>query len=404
LTNISFNCDLGEGIGNDALIMPYLSACSIACGGHFGTDTTIQKAVELAIKHKVKIGAHPSYPDKTNFGRQSLNISANDLQQRLREQLNLFNSILLKNEVNLHHIKAHGALYNDIAKNKKLALTFLEAISTYKNQCVLFVPNQSVIKELAIQQGFQIVLEAFADRNYTDDLQLVSRSQTNAIIYKPQSVIAHVTEMVNTKHLTTISGKKIPVHAETFCIHGDHENAVDIARELYHTFNTKSKKLSNIQLAYKAFGTNAVLIEWLPQKISTEVLQDIQHFQKIIETKLGTYVIECIPAYASLTVLYKNISFEALVSILKTSYQKNKKDDSIENNNIWHLPVCYHHSLGFDLSAYAKKIMLSVTLYYLLFRFFTRLFIFGWVGRTFISPQKIKTIVKSTKRVSWSWR
>lgn len=241
--NISFNCDLGEGIGNDALIMPYLSACSVACGGHFGNASTIQTAVELALRHKVKIGAHPSYPDTISFGRQRLSISSNALQLSLRAQLSLFNKVLLKNNTKLHHIKAHGALYNDIAKNGKLALTFLEAISAYKNQCVLFVPGQSVIKDLAIQQGFLITLEAFADRNYTDDLQLVSRKQTNAIIHEPKSVVAHVAEMINTNHLTTITGKKISIQAETFCIHGDHKNAVAIARLLYQTFNKKTPKI-----------------------------------------------------------------------------------------------------------------------------------------------------------------
>jgi len=241
--NISFNCDLGEGIGNDALIMPYLSTCSIACGGHFGNASTIQTAVELALRHKVKIGAHPSYPDKISFGRQSLSISSNALQQSLREQLSLFSKILLKNNTDLHHIKAHGALYNDVTKNEKLALTFLETISIYKDQCVLFVPGQSVIKDLAIQQGFLIALEAFADRNYTDDLQLVSRSQANAIIHEPKSVVAHVAEIINTNHLTTITGKKLPLQAETFCIHGDHKNAVEIARQLYQTFNNKASEI-----------------------------------------------------------------------------------------------------------------------------------------------------------------
>lgn len=241
---VSFNCDLGEGIGNDALLMPYLSACSIACGGHFGNASTIETAIKLALKHKVKIGAHPSYPDKANFGRQNLNdlnINSEMLKQSLQDQILLFDKILLKNDANLHHIKAHGALYNDIAKNERLAHLFLEIISTYKNRCILFVPDRSVIKDLATEKGFQIMLEAFADRNYTDDLKLVSRSRSNAIIEEPEKVIRHVSEIINHKQLTTISGNKMSIQAETFCIHGDHKNAVAIAKQLYHTFNKKPK-------------------------------------------------------------------------------------------------------------------------------------------------------------------
>lgn len=239
---VKLNCDLGEGIGNDALLMPYLSACSIACGGHFGNASTIKTAIKLALKYKVKIGAHPSYPDKANFGRQSLNdlnISTETLKQSLQDQMLLFDKVLLKNDASLHHIKAHGALYNDIAKNEKLAHLFLEIISTYKNRSILFVPDKSVIKDLAIEKGFQIMLEAFADRNYTDDLKLASRSCSNAIIEEPEKVIRHVSEIINHKQLTTIRGNKISIQAETFCIHGDHKNAVAIARKLYHTFNYK---------------------------------------------------------------------------------------------------------------------------------------------------------------------
>lgn len=118
--------------------------------------------------------------------------------------------------------------------------------------------------------------------------------------------------------------------------------------------------MNNVQLEYNAFGANAVLIEWLPQQISKKILHDIQSFQKIIETELMDHLVECIPAYASLTVVYKNTTFEDLVKVLKSSYQNIKKDIAVVNNNTWHIPVCYHHSLGFDLHVYAQKIKLSV--------------------------------------------
>lgn len=121
-----------------------------------------------------------------------------------------------------------------------------------------------------------------------------------------------------------------------------------------------SLKLINVQLTYKAFGLNAVLIEWQAQQISKDILQDIQCYQKIIENELRAYEVECIPAYTSLTVVYKNCTYEDFVNLLKASYQNKQKNRVEINHHIWHLPVCYHPSVGFDLLAYAQKTKLSV--------------------------------------------
>ncbi len=241
--NLKLNSDLGEGAGNDALLMPYLFACNIACGGHYGDASTIQTAVQLALKHGVKIGAHPSYPDKDNFGRKSMDIKSSILIQSLQDQLALFNQVLLENDTPLFHIKAHGALYNDIAKSEILAQTYLSIINSYKEKCLLFVPDHSAIKKLALEQGFQIYVEAFADRNYLDDGQLVPRSHPQAIIHQPEKAVQHVYDMMNSHQVITVGGKKITLQANTFCIHGDHKNAVAIAQALHQTFNQKKTTL-----------------------------------------------------------------------------------------------------------------------------------------------------------------
>ncbi len=228
VVTIDINCDVGEGVGNEPELMPLLSSCNIACGGHAGTIQSITEVVTLAKKHNVKMGAHPSYPDKANFGRMSLNLSEEELSASIREQLDRIAQIVLECSVSLNHIKPHGALYNDCAKDIELAKTFLRAISPYKESCILYVPTGKAIGELAQEAGFRIKNEAFADRNYNPDLSLVSRSLTNAVIESPESVLEHLLNMVQNNEVVTVEGIKMSMEAETFCVHGDTENALQI--------------------------------------------------------------------------------------------------------------------------------------------------------------------------------
>lgn len=225
---IDINCDVGEGMGNESDIFPLISSCSIACGGHAGDTESMEKMVELAKRHKVKIGAHPSYPDKSNFGRISLQMNAKELTDSIQTQVESLKFISERLGVQLHHIKPHGALYNDIAKDKKLAIIFLRAIAEYKPDVFLYVPPASAIEELAQNDGFQIKREAFGDRNYTSDLKLVPRKNKNALIVKPEAVLNHLLQIINAKRVRTISGDLIPLKADTYCIHGDTQNALQI--------------------------------------------------------------------------------------------------------------------------------------------------------------------------------
>jgi len=226
--HIDINCDLGEGVGNEADILPLVSSCNIACGGHAGDEATMKWVVSLAKKHQVKIGAHPSYPDTANFGRVSKDLSPSELIASVREQIAQLLSICNQDGAKLHHIKAHGALYNDIARGGDLAKVFLEAISPYKAAIFLYVPAESSLVQLAIQQRFKIKREAFVDRNYNTDLSLVSRKKDNALINKPQSVLEHMLRMVIEGRVLTVSGTLKNIAADTYCIHGDTVNALQI--------------------------------------------------------------------------------------------------------------------------------------------------------------------------------
>lgn len=229
---IDINCDVGEGIANEHLLMPHISSCNIACGGHFGDKKTIDETLKLALEHNVKIGAHPSFPDKENFGRQLMQISNEELMQSIENQLELFLERLKKVDTKLHHIKPHGALYNAIAKDEHLAKVFLKTIKKYMVNAYLYVSYQSEIEKVALQENINIKYEVFADRNYNDDLTLVSRSQENAVISDETKVLNHILEIARNKQVKTVSGKFKPIKADTFCVHGDTKNALEILKKL----------------------------------------------------------------------------------------------------------------------------------------------------------------------------
>ena len=229
---IDINCDVGEGLNNEDVLMQYIQSCNIACGSHAGDEKQMQNIVALAIKYKVKIGAHPSYPDEENFGRKTMIMEPDEFKKSIQNQINLLLKIVKEQGVSLHHIKPHGALYNDLAKSDDLSVKFLNAVMPYKNMVKLYVPYNSAIEKNALKKGFPIIYEAFADRNYYDDLSLVSRQEKEALITNPKLILQNVLEMVNTQKVTTVSGKKVPIKAATFCVHSDTENAIEIVQVL----------------------------------------------------------------------------------------------------------------------------------------------------------------------------
>ena len=234
---IDINCDVGEGIANEHLLMPYISSCNIACGGHFGDQKTIDNTIQLAIENIVKIGAHPSFPDKINFGRKVMDISNAKLQKSIQNQMDLFLKRLCKTDAKLHHIKPHGALYNLIAIDEIAAENFLESTKPYLKDVFLYVPYGSKIEEVALKNNISIKYEAFADRNYTDNLKLVSRNEKNAVIKYPKEVYDHIHKMISEGKVNTVSNTSKEIKADTFCVHGDHKNSLQILEFLGQEFS-----------------------------------------------------------------------------------------------------------------------------------------------------------------------
>jgi len=230
--SIDINADIGEGIGNESELMPLLSSCNIACGGHAGNIETMKMCVELAKLHQVKIGAHPSFPDKENFGRKIVDMSCSALYQTIKNQVKDLMNVARLQHTALHHVKPHGALYNLAAKDKNTAEVIVEVMKSIHLPLTLYVPYGSVVAQIAIKAGIPITYEVFADRNYNDDLSLVSRTLENAIITDLNTMSNHVENMIHNNIVKSINGVGVPIKAQTICVHGDNPEAIELVKKL----------------------------------------------------------------------------------------------------------------------------------------------------------------------------
>ncbi|RNC85997.1 MAG: 5-oxoprolinase subunit PxpA [Balneola sp.] len=237
---IDLNCDLGEWKTpehrlRDEAIMPYISSCNIACGGHIGDEYSMRTTMKMAQENYVTIGAHPGYPDRENFGRVVMDITQEKLSDSIKEQLESFLSILDKEGLALHHIKPHGALYNYAAKDKETAQTVLEVIKSVAGNIKVYLPEGFISSRIALDLGLDVVYEVFADRSYEDDLSLRSRSLEGAVLHKREEVLDQIYSMVMNGEVNTFSGDTKPITAQTICLHSDTEGAAELAKHI-HTF------------------------------------------------------------------------------------------------------------------------------------------------------------------------
>ncbi len=224
---------MGESIGNDEALMPFISSANIACGYHAGDAKTMWQTVELALKHNVRIGAHVSFLDRANFGRTELKLDAEDIYELVQQQLILLHEIANAFDAKLHHVKPHGALYNMSAKDAVIAKAIATAVKEYDKNLVLFGLSGSLSIEEAKKAGLKTASEVFADRSYQDDGSLTPRSQANALIEDNDTMLRQVMQMIKEGTVTSVSGKTIPILAETICLHGDGKQAIAFARSLH---------------------------------------------------------------------------------------------------------------------------------------------------------------------------
>src|SRR5688572_9227237 len=236
---IDINCDMGEGMGNDEAIMPFITSANIACGYHAGDKETMRSTMLLAQRHGVQVGAHPSFPDRENFGRTEMAVTPQELYHFVMQQLHAFQEIADEWDVKIHHVKPHGALYNMAARDKDLAATFALAVKDFNGHLVVYGTNHLIAE--AKEQSLPTKHEVFADRTYQDDGSLTPRTQPNALIEDVEKAVQQVLQMVQQKAVTTVSGKQVPVIAETVCIHGDGKHAVPFAKAIHHALHKPSE-------------------------------------------------------------------------------------------------------------------------------------------------------------------
>ena len=235
MQSIDLNCDMGEAFGNylmpnDDLLLDHITSANIACGFHAGDPEVMQHTVNMAVKKNVAIGAHPGLPDLQGFGRREMKISANEAYQMTLYQIGALSGFVKAAHGKLHHVKAHGALYNMAAKDAALAKAIVEAVHDFDANLILYALAGSQMIDAAKKIGLATASEVFADRTYQDDGSLTPRTQSNALITDEQLAINQVLLMVKQQQVISVNHKNILLIAQTLCLHGDGAHPVEFAK------------------------------------------------------------------------------------------------------------------------------------------------------------------------------
>ena len=230
--HIDLNADLGEGAGSDEALLGLVSSANIACGWHAGDARTMRQCVRWAIEHGVAIGAHPSFPDRENFGRSTVHLPPDEIVSNVLYQVGALAAIAKAEGGKLSHVKAHGQLYNQAVKEPELADALCEAVRRFDPSLRFFGLAGSGMIEAARRAGLTPVEEVFADRAYMPDGSLVPRSQPGALIEDEDQSLAQTLSLVRDRKVTAIDGSTVPVNAQTVCLHGDGAHALAFARRI----------------------------------------------------------------------------------------------------------------------------------------------------------------------------
>ena len=234
---ININCDLGEkskyhSIENDPELLNIVNSANIACGYHAGDEETMNMVIKISKSNGVSIGAHPSFNDPDNFGRKRINLTSSEINKLITNQYEILQKVAQKHNEKVTHIKPHGALNNMACEDFELANTIAKAINNIDKNIIFLVPTGSQMEIAAKKLNMKIACEIFADRNYEDDGNLVSRSKDHALITDPEVAKKHVLNMVKNQALNCYSGKQIPCEIDSVCIHGDNQSSLATAKSI----------------------------------------------------------------------------------------------------------------------------------------------------------------------------
>ncbi|MFU1912406.1 LamB/YcsF family protein [Bordetella avium] len=242
---LDLNCDMGESygawpMGNDSAVLPLVSSANIACGFHGGDPGTMRKTVALALANGVAIGAHPGLPDLGGFGRRVMQITPQEAYDMVVYQLGALAAVVASQGARLHHVKAHGALYNMAAKDAALARAICAAVRDVDRELMVYGLAGSVWISEAQAAGLRVAQEVFADRSYQEDGSLTPRTQAGAMITDAEQAVAQVLQMVLDGSVTSLTGKRVPLTADTLCIHGDQPDALRFASAIRHALSARN--------------------------------------------------------------------------------------------------------------------------------------------------------------------
>ena len=279
---ININCDLGEKSKHhsnkyDPDLLEIVNSANVACGFHAGDDESMNQVVQISKKNGVSIGAHPSFNDPENFGRQRMNLSSEEVRKLIIDQYEILQKIADSYGEKVTHIKPHGALNNMACEDIELATTLAKAINEISKDLIYLVPTGSKMEVAAKKLNMKIACEIFADRNYEDDGNLVSRKKPHALITDPEEAKKHVLNMVKNQSLNCHSGKQIPCEIDSVCIHGDNESSLATARSIKENLLENGLKLKplnlmeNLYLMKKIYFTFLVLVITYQQILTQQV-------------------------------------------------------------------------------------------------------------------------------------
>jgi len=251
LMEININCDLGEkskhhSNKHDPELLRIVNSANVACGFHAGDEETMKQVVTISKKNGVSIGAHPSFNDPENFGRSRMNLSTNEIKKLIFDQYEILQDIAIKQDEKVSHIKPHGALNNMACEDIELAMILAKTINEIDKDLIYLVPTGSKMEEAAKKLNMKIACEIFADRNYEDDGNLVSRKKPNALITDPELAKLHVLSMVKNQAINCHSGKQIPCEIDSVCIHGDNISSLSTAKSIRDNLLNNGLKLVSL--------------------------------------------------------------------------------------------------------------------------------------------------------------
>lgn len=232
MKHVDLNVDLAEGCGNDERLLQLVSSANVACGLHAGDYNEMRKAIHWAKENGVRVGAHPSFPDRENFGRTPMHLPDDELKACLRYQLGAVKALCQAENVPLHYVKPHGALYNQAAKDPALARLIAETVKGFDPNLKLMGLSGSLMLTVAAEVGLGVIAEVFADRHYLADGSLVPRTRPDALVESDEKAIAQVLQMVEQQAVTSVEGFTIPIQADSICLHGDGAHAVEFAEKI----------------------------------------------------------------------------------------------------------------------------------------------------------------------------